>query len=176
MVRNNRSKSAGFTLVELIVVVIVITILALIITLVYTDTKTKALDAKRKEDVDKIHKAMQVWAFRSGKTYAEMNTGWSGGGATGYFHSSYGGLPSARSILMDAGYLDESVADPEGRPYFVSVCTGGASDNKRLVYARFTNAPTPSAAEVASAAGCTHASVNQAINSYRMNYAVLIDS
>ncbi len=53
-------KSAGFTLVELLVVVAIIALLTTIAVAIYADTQSKARDTRRKADIDAIAKTLEV--------------------------------------------------------------------------------------------------------------------
>lgn len=175
MLKYRPSQVAGFTVVEMIVIVVVIAILAGITVIAYNNVQDKADDAKRKEDIDKIAKGLQLWAIKGRQSLADFpNSGWGSVPAAGWYDGAYGG-PTVQQVLIDAGYVDSLVDDPDGYRYMISACTT-AADGRRVVYARFAIPPSPTAEEVTEAAGCNATTRNQAVGSYQMNYAVVVDS
>ncbi len=68
-IQNNKNR--GFTLLEILVVMIIIGILAVIGLRSFTQSQTKSRDAKRKNDLEQMERALEM--FRSDKGYYPVN-------------------------------------------------------------------------------------------------------
>jgi len=65
---NNSRFLKGFTLIELLMVITIISVLTLLATYSYNNVQIKARDAKRKQDVKNVQKALQLY-FDDKDTY-----------------------------------------------------------------------------------------------------------
>ncbi|OYW84557.1 hypothetical protein B7Z17_03895 [Candidatus Saccharibacteria bacterium 32-49-10] len=160
---------------ELLIVIVVVGILATISIVAYNGVSSRANDSKRKDDVAKIAKAMQLWTVDTGKSFREMNTGWNSNGATGWHSSDYGG-GSLRTHLANAGYLSSTIEEParsSNRGYLVAVCTNNA-DNRRVVMAQLDSPPTQTLTEQISSHSCANSQINSGIATYGANYAIVV--
>ena len=89
----------GFTLVELLVVIVILAILGVVGVTLFTNTQSTARDAKRKEDIQALAKAMEA-------NYAP---------GTGY------------TTTVAAGWFADGVAPTNPNPGGVAYSTGGAT-------------------------------------------------
>lgn len=175
-----KQKHTGFTIVELIVVIVVIAILVTIIVVQVGDTRKRANDAKRIDDISKIVKAFEGWSLATNNDFVSMSAG-SGGAEVGWFDTVYSGYPSVQGVLTDAGYLSSDIKDPiyrkspasEAYAYMIAPCNNGDA-NIRVVLARLEVVPeqTPSEQMGVTCSGSTFTSYT---TTYKMNYAKLID-
>lgn len=69
------SESKGFTLVELLVVVAIIAVLSVIGITVFTGVQKNARDARRKEDISSISKALEAHVNTTVNQYCAGNAG-----------------------------------------------------------------------------------------------------
>lgn len=168
-------KQTGFTIVELLIVIVVIGILAAIVVVVYNGVRDNAKDTQRKTDLTTISKAMQIWSINSGKSFEELTTGYSGGGATGFFGSGYNGNPSIRQALVNAGQLPTSITDEPDYRYMLTRCTD-ENDNRRVIMGRLANPPDQTIAEQIQSSNCNNSYINSfaSNSSYGMNYAIVV--
>ena len=114
MRKRERINKKGFTLVELLVVIAIIGILAAIVTLSVSSARAKARDARRKQDLDSIRTAVEIYN-NDHSTYKIAGTG-SAGTSCGWFN--YQGGVYTKTIaqgLLDAGMLGGIVIDPLGK-------------------------------------------------------------
>ena len=79
------SKSKGFTLIELLVVIAVIGLLSSIVLVSLKDVRAKARDARRKQEIAQIMKALEFYYLDNGQYPASggassPNNGWSNSG------------------------------------------------------------------------------------------------
>ncbi len=173
-VGNKQKKTAGFTLVELLIVIVVIAILATISIVTYNGIQERAKDTERKSDIASIGKAMQLWTISTGKPFEQLTTGFGGGNAAGYFTSSYSGNPSIKTALVNSGFLSDNINEESGYRYMVARCTN-ASDNRRVIMARLSNPPSQTVSQQIAGSGCNNAYINSfASSSYNMNYAIVV--
>lgn len=80
MITARGRRSAGFTIVELLIVVIVIAILAAITTVAYTGVQARAQDSKSRSAARQLETAIRSWAVNSGE---QPKGGWSSTGSVG---------------------------------------------------------------------------------------------
>ena len=163
-------KQSGFTLIELLVVISIIGILSSLVFASAQDMRARARDAKRKQDLAQIAKAVELYNLDYG-SYVIQNSGWNGDGI-GWFN--YVGGVYARSIAealsVDGGKIP-IVSDPTGATtcsptvrysYMFYRCGQGF-----FVYAKLEK---PSAEDLAT---CNANSCCTTVNTnYGMNYAV----
>lgn len=113
-----QAESAGFTIVELLIVIVVIAILATISITAYSGVQARSRDSIRKQDLATLAKATQLYAIDNGDN-AEENCGltMTGDDGNGWLHQDYDAGGSAKSIndcLIDGGYLSKALKDPTG--------------------------------------------------------------
>lgn len=179
--RSALDRHKGFTIVELLIVIVVIGILAAITIVAFNGVQQQARDSQRKSDVKQIAKALQLWSINTSKTFEELNTGFEGVGATGWYSSAYSSDPSAKNALVSAGYLKDTIKDPlNGQPgswdYMLTRCTG-ATDNRRVVFTRLENPPSQTVTQQLQGSGCNHSHIATFSGpSYRMNYVVIAEA
>lgn len=72
----------GFTLIELLVVIVILAILGVIGVTIFTSTQNKARDARRKEDITAMSRALEV-NYKAGTGYSTaINSTWFADGST----------------------------------------------------------------------------------------------
>ena len=144
-----KNLNRGFTLIELLVVIAIIGILASVVLASLNSAREKALDARRKADVDTITKALALYMLDNG----HHGTGCANGSGNGWFNHTYSGYPSMAQCLIDGGYTPQEIIDPTGartastgtqnHAYMKYTCAAGT-----FVYAslagepRFVDGPT----------------------------------
>ena len=70
----NKSKTKGFTIVELLIVIVIIGILAAIVIVAYNGITSKARDAERVAELTSIQKALGLYAADNGNYPSCVNT------------------------------------------------------------------------------------------------------
>jgi len=115
--QNKHSKS--FTLIELLVVVALIALLASIVVVSLKDVRAKARDARRKQDIAQIMKALEMYYVDHGEYppsggAASPNSGWSNSN-----DSSWGTLQNylANYISLPKDPLNQTGGWPGGGKY-----------------------------------------------------------
>jgi prepilin-type N-terminal cleavage/methylation domain-containing protein len=104
----------GFTLIELLVVIAIIGILSATVLVSLNQARFKALDARRKSDMETLVKALVLYEFDHG-TYAGTGSGCgSGGNGSGWFNYAYPGYTSSAMCLVNGGYVPAEILDPTG--------------------------------------------------------------
>ncbi len=112
-------KQKGFTLIELLVVISIIGVLSGIVMVSVQDMRAKARDARRKQDLAQVVKAVELYNLDYGR-YQILNSGW--GSATGvgcgcgwfsYEGNSSYGRSVARALSEDGGKIP-IIIDPTG--------------------------------------------------------------
>ena len=68
-----KSKSSGFTIVELLIVIVVIAILATVVIVAYTGAQQRARDAVRTADISNVQKALEYY-YDVNNTYPSVGT------------------------------------------------------------------------------------------------------
>lgn len=164
-------KQSGFTLIELLVVIAIIGVLSGMVLVSMQDARAKARDARRKQDLAQIAKAVELYNLDYG-SYVIQNSGWNGGG-TGWFNY-VGGTNYTRSIAealsVDGGKIpivsdptDATTCSPTVRfCYMFYRCGQGF-----FVYAKLEKPGAEDLATCNANSCCTTVST-----SYGMNYAV----
>lgn len=75
-----RTRQAGFTIVELLIVIVVIAILAAIVIVAYNGVQARAYDSRRLQDIAEINKAIQAYKVTNGVyppvTAANQDASW----------------------------------------------------------------------------------------------------
>ena len=115
--KNWCQRRLGFTLIELLIVISIIAILVTIITATFSGTQAKARDTRRKEDLDAIKKALEL--FKSDTTgsakYPNTTTG------SLVTNSYIKILPTDPSIIVNGGNYFYAAWQSNGS----TACTGG---------------------------------------------------
>lgn len=123
MMRKNHKYHLGFTLIELLVVMAILGLLALVGLGSYQTTQIKARDARRKNDLNQLQKALEMYN-NDKRTYP----------LTADFPGSGGAWRDASGEL----YIKEVPADPKYGNYFYE------SDGQYYkIYARLENIKDP---------------------------------
>ncbi len=136
-------KTAGFTLVELLVVVAIIGLLSAIGMVVFADAQAKGRDAKRRADIDSIAKALEIHKTDNGG-YQALDAAWLG---------SSTGLPTT---------------DPKTNPYCISTnATANPSNTAAWTVCSSISGGGSSASWVAVAGGQPTVS-SGTVNSWRV--------
>ena len=120
----SRTKLAGFTIVELLIVIVVIAILAAISVVAYTGVQTRARDSARTDSIAKIKKALELYKIDHGRyPGATANPGWLGWEASNDTSGSF------MEYLAPYGLSGNSVVDPTNdttyRYYYYRYGAGG---------------------------------------------------
>lgn len=113
-------KRYGFTIVELIVVIVVIAILVSIVIVAYGNVQKRARDTIRKQDVETIAKAIEIYDSDNGPMYTSSGCGSSGNGS-GWLNYSYPGYTSTMDCLVNAGAIKTSIEPVSG----TQTCSNG---------------------------------------------------
>ncbi len=172
------SKS-GFTIVELLIVIVVIAILAAISIVAYNGVQQRARDSKRTSDIGAIVKGASLWGTDGGKTFADMNAS-GAGSAIGWFDARYSNSKSVKEVLVDSGYLANSVQDPINRQvggsmasaYMIARCDD-SDQTTRVILAKLEKSPSQPVAQQVGRT-CTSSIYTDYVNNYQMNYGRLI--
>jgi len=167
-------KQKGFTIVELLIVIVVIAILAAISIVAYNGIQQRGRDARRASDIGNIEKAIRRWSIETGQNFSAMPVGGGSVTAQGWYNSNYS-TASVKEILVNAGYLTNSVDDPinsKASPfsaYMIVECTSG--DNKtRILLANMDTTQSQTVAQQIGGA-CSSGTYANYIASYGMDYA-----
>lgn len=125
------SNKAGFTLIELMVAISVIAIMAAIGLVAYSRVQANARDARRRQDVEAIVQALQV--------YGQNNNGLLPAGVTA------GYVQTRLATTLVPGYMNSLPEDPQCTTagsvpcYYYGLDSGGT---KFGIFARMENAPS----------------------------------
>lgn len=168
---NNQNK-AGFTLIELLVVISIIGILSSLVLVSTQDMRAKARDAKRKQDLAQIAKAVEFYNLDYGR-YKIINSGWGSstgeGCGCGWFNYEGGvyGRSVARALAEDGGKVP-IIKDPSG-----GVTSSPTSGYCYMLYLRGNGFYVYAKLEKPSDQDLATCDANaQCPTSYGMNYAV----
>ncbi len=101
-----KSKNRGFTLIELLVVVAIIGLLMSMVTIALSSARGKARDARRKEDIAEIRKALELYLHDNG-IYPRNGTVGNPNNETD--------IQNLRSFLVPT-YFSQIANDPKGYP------------------------------------------------------------
>jgi hypothetical protein len=128
--------------------------------------------------VAQVGKALAIWGLDTNKTFENLNAGYNGVSATGWFSAGYAGS-SVKSVLVGGKYLSGGVGDPlfgtAGWDYMLTRCTNSATDNRRVVLAKFENPPSDSVTTQLQSSGCNDPNIASfTSSSYGMNYALVV--
>lgn len=164
----------GFTLIELLVVISIIGLLAGLVLVGMSGTRAQARDARRKQDLSQIVKAMELYNLKY-EHYQVSNSGWGSstgnGCGCGWFSYEGGvyGRSIARALYEDGGTIGAVIRDPtnattcspsSGYCYMLYMCGNGF-----FVFAKLEK---PSAQDLAT---CNANSCCTGVQtSYGMNY------
>lgn len=134
------------------------------------DARTRAQDARRKVDLETIRKAVVGFAIDNNLPFSLQNSGCGiGGNGKGWFDGAYPPFPSVKSCLVDGGYLNPAVSDPQrnipwigadASRYMVFPCQDGL-----LLMANLKSTPSPAP----NAQACTRYDTG-----YGMDYFLLV--
>ncbi len=117
----NRQSSAGFTLIELMVVVAILGILAAVVVPRVMDRPDAARVVKAKQDVRTLENALNLYKLDN-YTYPSTDQGIEA------LVEKPSGMPEAQN-WQEGGYIDHLPKDPWGKPYqYLNPGTHGALD------------------------------------------------
>ena len=151
----NLKHKKGFTLIELLVVISIISLLSSIVMTTLNGAKSKALDARRKSDLNEIRMALELYHDTCGTYVIAQNcTGTSyGSNGWGWFnYASYAGsVGSVGQGLVYNGFTKTEMIDPSGQIAGPLAYMIGATQDYFTVWATITN---PSAADTNTLNNC----------------------
>ena len=171
------NKKSGFTLIELLVVVSIISLLASIIFASITSARSKAKDARRRQELHSIQNAMELYFDKHGTYWMPGGNNTNTGG--GYFGYETGGTwPALSRVLANEGFLPLKVNDGgdwDNGGYMLYTCL---SDGTPQGYAGFSysisaSLENPSATDLAHIdTTCNGTGANGTHTRYDKNYAL----
>lgn len=170
-------RSSAFTIVELLVIIGVIGVLATIGLVAYNGVQARARDTSRKSDLDRVADALAVYeSDKSNYIETASGCGWNGDGQ-GWLTYVGGSYPkSIATCLKEAGYLPDTVKDPNGGngtstpssgyAYMKYHCGSGAT-KRAFIYAKLET--------VAQSATATDGTCDSSLDTnFGMNYYVQV--
>lgn len=108
-------KKSGLTIIELLIVIAIIGTLAAVVAVNLGSARLKARDAQRKNDLDKIRNALELY-YNDHRQYPLQQTT---GGSWQDASSNYCNISGSnndwywlKSVLIDGGYIDKMPQDP----------------------------------------------------------------
>ena len=175
---SRKSKTAGFTIVELLIVIVVIGILAAITIVAYNGIQQRARDTARKSDLAAIAKLLNLYKIDKGDFVGAGSGCGSGGNGDGFFNYQDGtSYPvSVMNCLKNAGYTNSTLIDPSGlancngltcHAYMKYTCTQNGSV-VTYVYANLEGLPHTASDTDGTCSGVVD-------SSYGMNYHVKVE-
>lgn len=114
--QNKKAYTAGFTVVELIIVIIVISILATITIVSYTAVTKETDDTVRRKDIEELKQAITDYGFEQGNLAVTGCGDVASNEGSGIIDRDYDGGGAGKSILAclrDANVLEEDRVDPK---------------------------------------------------------------
>lgn len=170
----------AFTIIELLVVIAIIGLLSTIVTTSVKDSRAKARDSRRMEDLVQIRNAFYLY-YEKKEDWMEAGSG-CGGGAGGWGWFNYQQSPSfypksMSQCLVDEGVISGEIIDPTGGKvnsspnndiyaYMKATCSTTIG-KKTFLYAKLE---TKSQSEIATDNTCQNTWDTQ----YGMNYYIEI--
>ena len=104
----------GFTLIELLIVISIIGLLAMVVLVSFPDTKNKARDATRLQDMSQILTAIRIYHADNDVFPPMTPDGCCGVGASGWDQGPCDGDNTFISALIDSGTIGAVPIDPMG--------------------------------------------------------------
>jgi len=112
--QNKKTKTKGFTIVELLVVIVIIGILAAITTVSYSGVQAMARKAKVQSDLKNLEQAIGLARANTGKTLLQIDNS----GCTNCSgHATY--VASLSAISVASGVNVNGLKDPLGNDYVI---------------------------------------------------------
>lgn len=112
----SRSRTNGFTIVELLIVIVVIAILAAISIVAYNGIQQRARDTQRKSDLSAIAKALSLYKIDKGDFIASGSGCGAAGAGQGWFNIQDGNPAnypiSVMNCLKNANVISSTHTDP----------------------------------------------------------------
>lgn len=108
--------------------------------------------------MDKIGKAMKLWAAHEGKTLTDSGTGWTGQGYGGFSYKNTVNYTtvSMEDLLRSSGYLNGTLAFSG---YLVALCTT-VDDERRVLMSKLDITPSQTVREQVPTSVCSSSLVN----------------
>lgn len=137
-----KTKYAGFTIVELLIVIVVIAILAAIVIVAYNGIQARARDSLRIQDLKNIAKALEAYKITTGSyptPNSTMNAAGTAVAASGWevSRSASGGATDFLSVLRTSGTVSKVPVDPTNDGQGTDLTPTRATNGYEYFYYRY---------------------------------------
>ncbi len=110
----NYKRTAGFTMVELMVSIAIITIMSSVVLATLQGARERARDTIRVADLSTLAKGIAAYELEH-EQWMETGSGCGfGGNGTGWVSHSYPGQTSMSQCLVNGNYVEAPITDPSG--------------------------------------------------------------
>lgn len=130
-ISQSSDKNKGFTLVELLVAITIVAILSMIALTLYSSSQKSARDAKRKEDINAISKALEQYKTAKGSYPTGCADAWSGDTHTEWNLTTCGLTGYMKELPKDPINYDNGDCDTKDGCHLYRLCV--SSDGSSYV-------------------------------------------